>query len=197
MAKIALDPERGGGMCIMPEALKKGDLIVSTTGANVSGVIRLGTGSPVSHAMLYIGNGTVIEAVGSGVRRVALKEAVNDASLAVAYRMKNLSDEEASQVVDFATLHIGKPYDYAGVGGAGIARNTAAWVLAGAIVCLLASAAVIGSPDRFFCSELVLAAFASVNKPLTSRSPSVSVPHDIPRAYSQGILDYAGHLVLG
>lgn len=156
----------------------------------------MGTGSPVSHAMLYAGNGYVIEAVAGGVRHVPLKDAFNDASLAVAYRMTNLTDDEGSQVVDFATQQIGKAYDGVGAGGAGIARNGFACVAAGLVVCVMASAGVVGSANRFFCSELVLAAFASVNKPVSRQRPSTSIPNDIPQAYSQGILQYVGHLVV-
>lgn len=54
---ISLTPAGGGGMCIGPEALQAADIIVSTTRAAVSGVIRFGTNSTVSHAALYAGNG--------------------------------------------------------------------------------------------------------------------------------------------
>lgn len=51
---IPLDPGRGG-RSVGPEALQIGDIIVSTTSAAISRAIRVGTGSEVSHAMLYIG----------------------------------------------------------------------------------------------------------------------------------------------
>lgn len=183
-------------MCIAASALKLGDLIVSTTGAAVSATIRVGTGSPVSHAMLFVGNGEVIEAVGSGVRRVALGTAINDASLAVAYRVPDLTEKEGRMVVGFALGQIGKKYDTGGAAGAGIARNPLACAAAGVVICVAARTESLASGGRFYCSELVLAAYAAANRPLVARSPSLSVPNDIPQAYSHGRLVYVGHLAL-
>ena len=196
MKKIALDPKNGGGMCISPAALKLGDLIVSTTGANVSTAIRVGTGSPVSHAMLFVGGGQVIEAVGTGVRRVPLGTAINDASLAVAYRVPDLSEKEGSLVVNFAVQQIGRKYNTSGAAGAGVARNPLACAASGVVICVAANAGMFSSGGRFYCSELVLAAYVAANRPLVPRNPSVSVPNDIPLAYSHGTLVYAGHVVV-
>ena len=66
MSAIELDPGVGG-QCVGESALEAGDLIVSTTAARVSRGIRTATSSPVSHAMLYVGNGQVIEAIQEGV----------------------------------------------------------------------------------------------------------------------------------
>lgn len=88
---IALTPAGGGGCCIGDAALRPADIIVSTTGAAVSGVIRVGTGSPVSHAALYAGNGEVIEAIGQGVVQRGLDKALADDLLAVAYRAPHMT----------------------------------------------------------------------------------------------------------
>ena len=70
--EIPLDPGVGG-MSIGVDALQPADIIVSTARHAVSYAIRAGTLSAISHAMLYVGNGKVIEAVGSGVREVPSK----------------------------------------------------------------------------------------------------------------------------
>lgn len=56
-------------------ALRPADIIVSTTNAAVSAVIRAGIGSSVSHSMIYIGGSTVIEAVERGAQAAAGRSA--------------------------------------------------------------------------------------------------------------------------
>ena len=63
--------------------MQPADIIVSTGSGAVSAVIRTGSLSPYSHAALYIGNGEVIEAIGEGVVRQSLANALSDDTLAV------------------------------------------------------------------------------------------------------------------
>jgi len=99
---IALTPAAGGGLCIGPDALQAADIIVSTTRAAVSGVIRVGTNASVSHAALYVGDGYVIEAIGAGVTRHKLDAAVADDALAVAYRSPNITEEKSDRIIEFS-----------------------------------------------------------------------------------------------
>jgi hypothetical protein len=69
---------------ISVNALRPADIICSTTDAAVSAVIRAGIGASVSHCILYVGGSFVIEAVGEGVRRRPLAEAIEGANLAIA-----------------------------------------------------------------------------------------------------------------
>jgi hypothetical protein len=80
-------------------ALRPADIIVSTTDAAVSAVIRTGIGSSVSHSMIYIGGSTVIEAVERGVLRRPLAEALGGAVLAIALRRRNLTEKQRADVV--------------------------------------------------------------------------------------------------
>lgn len=73
---------------IHPSALQPADIVVSTTPATVSWVIREVTGAPFSHAMLYVGNGDVIEAIPSSVVPRTLNAALSEATLAVAFRVR-------------------------------------------------------------------------------------------------------------
>ena len=195
MKDIPLTPERSGGLCIQSSSLIGADLIVSTTNAFASRVIRTGTFSGVSHAMLYIGAGMVIEAVGSGVRQVPLSTAFLDASLAVSYRRVDLIDRDRDAIIHFAKTKVGKGYDTAGALGAGVARNPVACAAAGVVVCVGSSFGLASDDDRFFCSELILSAFSAANRPIMNQRPSTSVPNDIPKAYSRGLLEYVGHLI--
>ena len=97
---IPLDPGVGG-QSIGIQALQVGDVILSTTDHLTSSVIRAGSGSQVSHAMLFVGQGgQVVEAVGGGVRLVPLEDAINDSTVAVAFRVAELSDDQRQQIAD-------------------------------------------------------------------------------------------------
>jgi cell wall-associated NlpC family hydrolase len=175
---IALDPGVGG-MCIGPDALQPADIIVSTTRAGVSGVIRIGTRAVVSHAALYVGGGDVIEAIGAGVVRRTLDAALSDDALAVAYRSPNIDPAVASRVVGFAAAQLGKPYS---VKGAALSADK--------ILCR-----VVGPlPASFFCSQLVFESYRRAGMPLTS-SPSQCVTPGDAVVIAEKNLTYVGHLL--
>lgn len=79
-------------MLITASALRPADIIVSTTNAADSAVIRAGIGSSVSHSMVYVGGGFVIEAVERGVLKNQLTDALNEAVLAIALRRIHTAD---------------------------------------------------------------------------------------------------------
>src|SRR5690242_8668703 len=116
---IPLDPG-AGGQSISPDALQTADIIVSTTAAAVSRVIRAGTISDVSHAALYIGGGQVVEAIGEGVVLRQLDVSLHDDTLAVAYRVPDITEEQALRVRDFVGMNLGKPYSVPLAAGAGL-----------------------------------------------------------------------------
>jgi uncharacterized protein YycO len=59
--------------------------------------IRLGTFSPVSHAVLYLGDGQIAEAVGTGVRARPLAEVVDEEQMVVAFRVPGVDDAGAAR----------------------------------------------------------------------------------------------------
>ena len=196
MRNIPLTPKSDGGVCIDSAALESADIIVATTEAASSHFIRYSTLSDVSHALLYAGSGRVIEAVGEGVRDTSLGEAVKDDILAVAYRHKQMTPAAAQKIIQFARKQVGKSYDYAGAAAAGLHNNTGLCVvLLGVIGCPIARAVKWEQPDRFFCSELVLAAYKAAGLSVVNGNPSNAAPDDIVSAYSAGILRYVGHLI--
>jgi cell wall-associated NlpC family hydrolase len=192
---IPLSP-RNGGRCIAPDALQPADIVVSTTRELTSELIRLGTHSSVSHAALYIGSGQLIEALLQGVVQQSIYASLGHSPLAVAYRRKGITRATANVVLSFARSQVGRGYDYTGLAGPAVRSQNEVCVLGvpGILVCVVAYAGGFKSPDRFYCSELVLEAFRRANLPIASIPPSGSSPEDIVRAYSAGVLEYVGHL---
>ena len=197
---IPFDPG-AGGQSVGEGALQMGDIIVSTTDHVSSHGIRFGTGSQVSHAKLYIGGGQVIEAVGQGTIMRSLAESLADDSLAVAFRYPGITSEQQLMVRDFAGQQLGKPYNYLGIVRqalfqversncdalpddlAGLCRNWVGGIVLGP-----------GNDDTFFCSQLVLAAYANAGIPLTPTPPVWSSPEDVAELRLSGHLAYVGHL---
>ena len=207
---VPLSPTTGG-RSIEQDSLNVGDIILSTTKSLPSDIIRIATDSLVSHALLYIGNGEIVEAVKEGVVRKSLKAALDGdnpneaATLAVALRYPNLTSEQADKIKNFAMAQVGKKYDYKNVlivqpqvqmnkreceqkfsdpKKVRICREYIGTVDLGT-----------DTNDKFICSELVLAAYKDAAIPLTALRPSRNSPQDIAELYLDKILEYVGHLI--
>lgn len=189
--EIPLDPGVGG-QSIDVSALQVGDIIVSTARHPVSYLIRGGTVSSISHAMIYVGNGNIVEAVGSGVREVPLATAIDDAILAVAYRHSAITASQAQTAASFARAQVGRPYNYAGV--AGVANRIMHPILSRVGDAIANRMGFHRDEARsFYCSELVFAAFEQAGAPLVASSAGTSTPSDIVDL-SRNIVSYVGHL---
>lgn len=188
---IPLDPGVGG-RSIATGTLQAGDIIVSTTRQFVSRAIRLGTISPVSHVMLYVGDGRVIEAVGSGVRETTLAAAIDDAILAVAYRHPQLDAARATVLVAYARTRVGNPYNYAGVAYQGYRLLNP---LPAAVIDAIGRrlGVEVGQAGAVYCSELVLESFERAGVPLASGRPGQSTPSQVVQI-ARSNLSYVGHL---
>ena len=165
---LKLVPLEAGGMSYHPQYLLPGDLIVSTSAAWISARIRDLTNSPVSHVAIYIGDGQVIESVDEGVVVRSLTDALQDDYYAAAFRADALTDPQRSTLVRWLRSQVGKQYDYV------------------AIISLLQ----YQQPEKWFCSELVFAAFEHVGAPL-GPLPSQSNPGDV---LTISGVTYLGHL---
>jgi uncharacterized protein YycO len=194
--------------------LRMADIIVSTTDAGVSRLIRLGIGSDFSHTMLYKGSSCVIEAVESGIMDRQWSEASKNATLAIALRRRNMTEELKKAVIGYALAFKDKklPYDKIGAMGAGMVKNrgigiTSALMIGGcsisAVACTSAMSQAAGAIRRnasdenkdkaFFCSELVARAYEMAGVPLSDGvSPSYMNPREV-RMSSK--LIYVGHLL--
>ena len=182
--------------------LRKGDIIVSTTGAGISGVIRTGIGADFSHTMLYKGSSIVIEAIADGVVERSWSEASKDAELAIALRRRNMNDALRDEVVKHAESFKGLKYDAVGAAGAGVTKRRGgaiSAVLFGGLSLVAMhltfqdNASEENKDKAFFCSELVARSYQLIGKPLHDGvEPSFLNPREV-RMSSK--LIYIGHLI--
>lgn len=158
-------------------ALMPGDIIATAGGALASTIIRGATNSPFSHAILYRGNGRVVDAVpGEGVNRRTLSATLRGASLAAVFRHKTASAEQCEIAVKWAEKQAGKPYDHLGAGRIGLSPDSRTaplrYTRAGLVTVLLDESKNLreGAHDAsFFCSELIAKAFEVASAPLVDR----------------------------
>jgi hypothetical protein len=177
-------------MPISVEELRPADIIVSTTNAGISAVIRNAIGSSVSHCMLYVGGSFIIDATEIGVERRRLTDAIGEASLAIALRRRGLTAQQRSAVLQHAEQFRRRPYDTPGAVGAGAyTRRGLALATVGCRImlpfCPLATASVIdnakpeNADNAFFCSELVARCFELAGAPVVEGPASAATPRHI------------------
>ncbi|WAP68152.1 YiiX/YebB-like N1pC/P60 family cysteine hydrolase [Jiella pelagia] len=138
-----------------------GDIIMLTTDDVPSRVIRNATRSSYSHAAFCLGDGYVVEAITSGVRKAAIETCLLKASIADAYRVTGLTPQQAKLAGDFVLKQLHKQYDYVGAYGSSISHpqplNTFLLVTATQMGSYLINSRDPGS--SLFCSELIVLAF--------------------------------------
>ena len=208
----SLTPANGGREAKQAD-LQAGDILLSS-GTSLNALsIRVSTLSPVSHAALYMGDGRVIDAIGSGVRELPLDAFVAEAEAVVAFRHPGVLPEHAPKLAEFAQAQLGQPYNQMGIllqAPFTLERRLCELpVLPGPIrdFCLRGIALVqlgLGPNDRFFCSQLVLEAYKRAGLPLTDADPRLAAPvdllhmreGDVPSVKTHQALRYVGHLKL-
>ncbi|WP_341675674.1 hypothetical protein [Niveibacterium sp. SC-1] len=208
--RSALTPENGGKLVEAPE-LQAGDILLSAADALTSAGIRLMTMAPVSHAALYLGEGVVAEAVGSGVRTRTLQALIEEESVVVAFRHPGVTPAHGERMRSFSAAQIGHQYNYLGVVlQAPFAIERRACEIPGVPTlvrdaCLKGIATIqLGSydNDRFFCSQFVLEAYRDAGVPIIDvRADWISpadILHmregDVPSMVVSQPLTYVGHL---
>lgn len=211
--RLLLTPSNGG-LRITPEDLRPGDIVLSSTHSVVSMGVRLITLAPVSHAALYLGDGTFVEAVGTGVRTRSTQEYMDGESTIVAFRHPGIAEPQVGALNAFSRLHVGKKYNTAGIvlqAPFSIGRQYCELPLIPGLVrdfCIRGLAAVqLGAikNDRFFCSQFVLEAYRHAQLPLTTADPRLISPADllhmregdVPSVRTEQALLYVGHLKSG
>lgn len=208
--RLLLTPSNGG-MQITAADLRPGDIVLSSTHSFVSLGVRLITVAPVSHAALFLGDDTFVEAVGAGVRTRTTQEFMDSESTIVAFRHPEVSETHIGALNDFSRLHVGKKYNTAGIvlqAPFSIGRQYCELPLIPSLVrdfCIRGLAAVqLGAlkNDRFFCSQFVLEAYRHARLPLTTADPRLISPADllhmregdVPSVRTEQALLYVGHL---
>jgi hypothetical protein len=211
--RLLLTPANGGLQIGMAD-LRGGDIILSNTDGVVSLGIRAMTMSPVSHAALYLGDGQIAEAVGSGVRLRPFDDFLGGEATTVAFRHPGVQDGHATAMRAFVQQHEGKSYNTLGVmlqAPFTLQRQYCELPLVPGLVrdfCIRGLAAVqlgVARNDRFFCSQLVLEAYQHAGLPLTSADPLLVSPADllhmrdgdVPSIQITQALQYVGHLKAG
>lgn len=197
--------------------LQKADIIVSTGDSNVSKAIRIATSSDVSHTILYLGSGMIIESIEDGVTPNSWENIKNDKTLAIAFRYKGITVAQTDSVVENASDFKGRKYDVIGATGAGMFKRRGAVITGGVVAggCVLiplacpvvvsqkivTDASIINNArdankdKKFFCSELVGRAFQLAGLSLVDGvEPTFLNPGEV-RLSSK--LDYLGHLISG
>jgi hypothetical protein len=163
--------------------LKVADVILSTTPAAVSTVIKAGTGAQYSHAMLYVGDSKVVEAVDKGVVHRSIKLATNGAKYAHAFRLEDMTADQAAKIAAYAIGKVGGSYAYGGVfGGSGVISILSAPAQPFLHFARWGSNKIkqgVGSHRTYFCSELVEDAFESQDLTVSRYYPSMTNPGDI------------------
>jgi len=131
--------------CIDIDRLQPGDIILTASKSTTGKLVRLASKGDVSHAMICVQHGSIIDSTSEGVQaRNLQREFFSDDEEVSAFRLRAaLPPLEIQRVVDFARSEIGTRYS----------KIEAA-----------RSVAPIGKPRgrRQFCSRLVARAYASV-----------------------------------
>ena len=203
-------PGRGGEL-IAASALEPADILLSSGATLQSFGIQLATLAPVSHALVYLGDGVVAEAVGAGVRTRRIEAVLAEEAMVVAFRSPAVTPAQAQRLRDWSLSQVGVRYNTVGV------VLTAPFVLSRRLcelpllpgaareACVRGFATVqLGASrnDRFFCSQFVLEAYRQAGAPLSAADPRWVSPADLLHMREGDVatmaashpLQYVGHL---
>ncbi|MEP5757911.1 MAG: YiiX/YebB-like N1pC/P60 family cysteine hydrolase [Litoreibacter sp.] len=138
--------------------LKPADIILTTTDEPVSKLIRWGTWSDISHAMLYVQHCSAIDATSDGVHSQNTQRLFFELNWPVhVLRLREeLDSETAKRICDYVRERVGAEY------------STQNALMAGARLSNKAS-------HKQFCSRLVAKAFEEFGRPLVA-SPDTCTP---------------------
>jgi uncharacterized protein YycO len=207
---LALAPGQGGEL-IRVSALAPGDILLSSAGTVQSVGIQLATFAPVSHALVYLGDGVIAEAVGEGVRVQTVEAMLDDEQMVVAFRDPRLTTAQAALLRDWSMAQVGVRYNMVGVllsAPFQLDRRLCELPLVPDPIrdaCVRGFATVqlgASSNDRFFCSQFVLEAYRQAGAPLTEADPRWVSPADLLHMREGDVstlaaarpLRYVGHL---
>ena len=210
LQSAALAPGNGGAL-VGAAQLEPGDILLSSGTTIQSFGIQLVTLAPVSHALVYLGEGSVAEAVGEGVRTRALAAVVAEEQMVAAFRAPGFTPAQALRLRDWSLSQVGTRYNTVGV------MLSAPFVISRRIcelplvpgplrdACVRGFATVqLGASrdDRFFCSQFVLEAYRQAGAPLSDADPRWVTPADLLHMRDGDVatlaaarpLQYVGHL---
>jgi hypothetical protein len=210
MQSRLLNPHNGGQL-VGIEAMRPGDILLSSVNSLSSLGIRALSLSPVSHASIYLGDGQLAEAVTSGIRIRSVDEFVAEESSIVAFRHPGILAAHMPPMRSFVDQQVGQKYNFFGIvlqAPFTLERRLCELPLVPGPVrdfCVQGVAAVqlgLGSQDKFFCSQFVLQAYTHAGLPLTDADPRLFSPDDLLHMREGDVsavkikqtLQYVGHL---
>ncbi len=179
---------RGDEAFVSADTLQPGDILLTAIPTFTSVGIRLMSFGAVSHAAVYIGEGKVVEAVGSGVRVRGIGELLEEEAVVLALRYPDLSAEQARRIGDYALEKRGTGFNYVGVTlnvPLSISRRMCELPLVPSAVrdaCIRGLGVVnqmAASERQLFCSQLVAQAYRQAGVPMTDADPRLVSPVDI------------------
>jgi len=172
-------------MYVDVSGLQPADIIVTRNEQAQSKVIRAGSCSTYSHAILVLENGKCIEATGEGTQAKSLNIALFKATYGALYRHKTIDANYAAWICHYAEQQQGKPYDYGGALRAGVSTGCKSirQTLGGVIIQLIDETAKKGNHDNsFFCSELIVRAFEQGGLPIIRARAQMATPEAIAKS---------------
>ena len=132
-----------------------------------------------AHAALYIGDGDVIEAKGSGVRKASISEVLkSDSMVSLKYRIyrpNDISLGKIKKVIQYCEDRIGWGYDHNAVGFVAVFKLLERWGLIQKNPLINP----LNEEDKEFCTELVAGAYAYAGYPLVDIASSLVRAGDI------------------
>ncbi len=173
---------------VQPDSLQPGDIILTSAPTLRSASIRLVSWAPVSHAALYVGDGKVVEAVGSGVRARSVDELLEEESLALVLRLPGLDSGRQRDIGEYALQKTGTRFNFVGVTlhiPYSVTRRVCELPLlpAGLRGACLRSVGVLNyaaaAESQLFCSQLVMQAYQRAGAPITDVDARLISPADI------------------
>jgi len=173
---------------LKPDALRPGDILLSSMPGFAAAGIKMMTFAPVSHAAVYVGNRQVVEAVRSGVRVRSIEEVLAEETVVLVFRHPELDAEQARRIGEYALEKSGAGFNFAGVTlniPLSITRRVCELPLVPSVVrdaCIRSMGLIhqlAAGENQLFCSQLVLQAYRHAGLPITDADPRLISPADI------------------
>jgi uncharacterized protein YycO len=170
------------------ETLEPGDIILTSAATLRSVGIRLFTLSSVSHAALYVGDGRIVEALGSGVHERPLDGLLREENVALVLRYPGLTRDQQLEILNYALQKTGSRFSFFGatlhIPFAFTRRVCELPLLPGTVrdACLRSVGVLsyaAATESQLFCSQLVMQAYQRAGVQVTDADPRLLTPADI------------------
>lgn len=161
--------------------LMQADVVLGDSESKYSPPIRKFTSSDVSHAMLYLGGDEFVHATTERVGTVRWHDVRRQLTFAAVYRHPKIDKNKRERIVSYGR-NVGEnehKYNIWQVWKArGFMREPINWSLTGDFN-VIANPDLFGMPDRYFCSQLIVAAYQHGGLPLHGQNPNRYSPEDL------------------